>query len=310
MKELYRYIWKESGRQQVILSVLAAGLFVLELVPLELQRRIVNDAVEHQDFKFIGMLCLVYVAVTLAQGGLKLALNVYRGSVGEAANRRLRLLAHAPPPAAAGHSHPGHGGVAISIIVSEVEVVGGFIASSFSVPMLNAGILLSVLGYMLYTQPWLALVAFLLFCPQVLFIPLLQKAINRRTEARIKILRELSVDMVNAPEGATPEEKKFERQANKLYGLNMQIFRRKFGMNFLMNLLHHLGVIGILAVGSWLLLQGKTEVGTIVAFISGLNRMNDPWGDLVDFFRDMTNAGVRFRLIMSGLAGKPADPAP
>ena len=310
MKELYRYIWKESGRQQVILSVLAAGLFLLELVPLELQRRIVNDAVEHQDFKFIGMLCLVYVAVTLAQGGLKLALNVYRGSVGEAANRRLRLLAHAPPPAAAGHSHPGHGGVAISIIVSEVEVVGGFIASSFSVPMLNAGILLSVLGYMLYTQPWLALVAFLLFCPQVLFIPLLQKAINRRTEARIKILRELSVDMVNAPEGATPEEKKFERQANKLYGLNMQIFRRKFGMNFLMNLLHHLGVIGILAVGSWLLLQGKTEVGTIVAFISGLNRMNDPWGDLVDFFRDMTNAGVRFRLIMSGLAGKPADPAP
>ena len=316
MKDLYRYIWKESARKQVILSVLAVGLFLLELAPLELQRRIVNDAVQHQDFKFIGMLCIVYVAVTLAQGGLKLALNVYRGSVGEAACRRLRLMAHAPAPAAAGEAHPGNGGVAISIIVSEVEVVGGFIASSFSVPMLNAGILLSVLGYMLYTQPWLALVAFLLFCPQALFIPLLQKAINRRTEARIKVLRELSVDMINAPEVAPAGEHgrsgngKFERQANKLYGLNMQIFRRKFGMNFLMNLLHHLGVIGILAVGSWLLLQGKTEVGTIVAFISGLNRMNDPWGDLVDFFRDMTNAGVRFRLIMSGLAGKPADPAP
>jgi len=49
----------------------------------------------------------------------------------------------------------------------------------------------------------------------------------------------------------------------------MQIFRRKFSMTFLMNLMYHLGTIGILTVGSWLVLQGKTEVGTIVAFISG-----------------------------------------
>jgi ABC-type bacteriocin/lantibiotic exporter with double-glycine peptidase domain len=68
-------------------------------------------------------------------------------------------------------------------------------------------------------------------------------------------------------------------------------------MNFLMNLLYHLGIIGILAVGGWLVLQGKTEVGTIVAFISGLNRMNDPWGDLVDFFRNLTNTGLKYRMI-------------
>ena len=77
----------------------------------------------------------------------------------------------------------------------------------------------------------------------------------------------------------------------------MQIFRRKFGMNFLMNVLYHFGVIGILFVGGWLLIQGRTEVGTLVAFISGLNRMNDPWGDLVNYFRDLTNAAVKFRMI-------------
>jgi ABC-type bacteriocin/lantibiotic exporter with double-glycine peptidase domain len=61
----------------------------------------------------------------------------------------------------------------------------------------------------------------------------------------------------------------------------MQIYRRKFSMTFLMNLIYHLGTVGILAVGGWLLLNGKTDVGTVVAFISGLNRKNDPWGDLV-----------------------------
>ena len=304
MKDLYRYIWKASGRQQVILSVLAVILLLIELAPLELQRRIVNSAVEHKDFQLIGLLCLIYVAVTLTHGALKLVLNVYRASVGEAANRRLRMQAHAPDAHHAAHgSMSDHEGVAISIIVSEVEAVGGFVASSFSVPVLNAGILASVLAYMVYTQPWLALVAVLLFCPQMLFIPLLQAAINRRTASRIKLMRALSVDIVNeaVDRAQTGDGKKFRHRFDEVYRLNMEIFRRKFGMNFLMNLTYSLGVIGILAAGGWLVLQGQTEVGTIVAFISGLSRVNDPWGDLVDFFRDLTSASVKFKLIMATL---------
>lgn len=301
MKELYRYIWKVSGRQQVLLSMLAAGLFMIQLVPLELQRRIINDATKGADFRLIGWLCAAYVLVVVVQGGLKLGLNVYKGSVSEAANQRLRLeVKPAAKPAESAEGAPkGNEGVAISIIVSEVEVVGGFIASSFSEPVLNGGILLSVLGYMLYTQPLLALVAVGLFVPQFIFIPMLQKAINKRTEERIKTMRAMSVDMVSdasAPVGSS-EEKTFRRRVADVYRLNMEIFYRKYSMSFLMNLLQHLGTIGILAFGSWLLLQGRTEVGTIVAFISGINRMNDPWSDLVNFFRDLTNAVVRFDLI-------------
>jgi ABC-type bacteriocin/lantibiotic exporter with double-glycine peptidase domain len=81
----------------------------------------------------------------------------------------------------------------------------------------------------------------------------------------------------------------------------MQIFVRKFGMSSLMNLLYTLGVIGILAVGAWLVLQGRTDVGTIVAFVSGLTLMNDPWRDLVAYFRDLTNAGLKYRMIASAL---------
>jgi ABC-type bacteriocin/lantibiotic exporter with double-glycine peptidase domain len=67
-------------------------------------------------------------------------------------------------------------------------------------------------------------------------------------------------------------------------------------------------VIGILAVGSWLVLQGRTEVGTIVAFISGLNRMNAPWRDLMNWFRDLTNAGTKYRLIAAELHKQSAVP--
>ncbi len=314
VRELYKYIWKVSGRQQVLLSIVAASMFLVQLAPLELQRRIINAATARADFHVIAWFCAAYVVVVLVQGGLKLALNVYRGSVTEAANQRLRLAIKpaakpaAKPDEAAGPDSKQEGGVAISIIVSEVEVVGGFIGSSFSEPVLNGGILLSVLGYMLFTQPLLALVAVGLFVPQFLFIPLLQKAINRRTEERIKTMRAMSVDIVNeaGEGGASPGHRTFRKRVGEVYRLNMEIFYRKYGMSFLMNLLQHLGTIGILAFGSWLLLQGKTEMGTIVAFISGVNRMNDPWSDLVNFFRDLTNAVVRYKLIVDAIDGKGA----
>src|SRR5262249_40636465 len=183
---------------QVILSALAVAVFLMELAPLELTRRIVNDAVERREFTSIATLCLIYVAVALVHGGLKLALNVYRSSVSEAANQRLRMqIDPNVTVASANQRESGEKGVKISIVVSEVEAVGGFVGSSFSDLLLNAGILLSVFGYMVYTQPWMALVALLIFCPQLFFIPFLQRAINLRTKRRIERLRALSVHIVD-----------------------------------------------------------------------------------------------------------------
>ena len=159
---------------------------MLELAPLELQRRVVNAAVDQQRFAVIALLCLLYVVVALVHGGLKLFLNVYQASVSESASQRLRLEAKLIPHI---RSEKGDGpkdaGIAISIIVSEVDAVGGFIGASFAGPLLNGGILLSVFGYMILIQPLMAVVAFLVFCPQALFIPLLQRAINRRSKLRI-----------------------------------------------------------------------------------------------------------------------------
>jgi ABC-type bacteriocin/lantibiotic exporter with double-glycine peptidase domain len=311
-RDLYRYVWRVSGRAQLLLSLLSVAVFLLELAPLELQRRIVNRAVDGEGFRMIAVLCLLYVGVVLTQGGLKLALNVYRGSVGEAASRQLRSEPKLVEIAHAGDERdPKEQGVAISVIVSEVEAVGGFVGVAFSDPVLNGGILLSVFGYMLVVQPLLAIVAVALFIPQVLFIPVLQEAINRRTARRIQTLRSISVDIVGGPdEPAGMNEASYRERIAEVYRLNMQIYRRKYLMTFLINLLHHLAIVGILGVGGWLLLRGETEVGTIVAFISGLTRMNDPWNDLVDFFRNLMNAGVKYRLIAGVLQKGPGGSVP
>lgn len=302
-RELYRFIWRTSARDQMALVALSTGVFLLELAPLELQRRIVNAAVDHREYKVIALLCGVYLVVSLLHGGLKLVTNVYRGSVSEKTNRHLRL--QLGPRAEDDALHEAGAGVRISIIVSEAEAVGGFAGGSFAEPVLNAGILLSVFGYMVIVQPWMALIAFVMFSPQFLFISALQEAINRRTARRIETLRELSASIIEEQSTGAGLHglRRFRRRIRYVYLLNIQIFTRKFGMNFLMNLLYSLGVIGILAVGGWLVLNGRTEVGTIVAFISGVARMNTPWRDLMTWFRELSNAGTKYRLIVKALAG-------
>jgi ABC-type bacteriocin/lantibiotic exporter with double-glycine peptidase domain len=308
-RHLYQYIWRISGRAQLLLAALSVFIFLLDLIPLELQRRIVNEAIGKRVFASLVWLCAAYAATTLVQGVAKLGWNVYRNSVGEAASRRLRLdtfsaALHHPRPDAAAKE-----GVGVSIILAEADPVGLFVATSVSEPVLHGGVLISVFAYLIYLQPWMAAVALVLFVPQSLFVPLVQNAINQRTEARIRVMRRLSADIVTeAAEGVLDRERtSYDQGVREVYSLNMQIYRRKYAMNSAISLLYHLGTIGILFVGGWLVMRGRIEVGTVVAFISGLTKVNDPWNDLVTFFRDMTNARVKYRLIAGVLDNR--DPA-
>jgi hypothetical protein len=45
--------------------------------------------VKHRDYHLVIILCAVYAGIILVQGRTKLALNVYRGWVGERAKRDL-----------------------------------------------------------------------------------------------------------------------------------------------------------------------------------------------------------------------------
>jgi ABC-type bacteriocin/lantibiotic exporter with double-glycine peptidase domain len=89
----------------------------------------------------------------------------------------------------------------------------------------------------------------------------------------------------------------------------MGIFKLKFSMNFLMNLMHHAGVAGTLGLGGYLVVLGEAEVGTVVAFVAGLKQLNDPWGGLVDWFRDLRVTQAKYGLLRQALDALPGQPA-
>jgi len=67
-QSIYRYVIDVSGMHQVLLLLLTVGVFLLEVVPLELQRRVVNDLTKHRGFRFILILCAAYIGAALLQG--------------------------------------------------------------------------------------------------------------------------------------------------------------------------------------------------------------------------------------------------
>jgi ABC-type bacteriocin/lantibiotic exporter with double-glycine peptidase domain len=304
---LFHYIAATSLIHQLPLVALTVAVFLLEVVPLELQRRVVNHVVKDRRYSGVILLCVAYAGAVLVQGSTKLGLNVYRAWVGERAKRDLRrricVAAEEGPNIAQAR------GTAVSMVVAEVEPVGNFVGGSVSEPLLQTGILATVISYIVHIDVWMGAAAFALFVPQMVFVPLMQHAMNRRTGAQVWLLRQIGAGVIarNSQGGVIdPTE---GARIDRVFRINMQIFEFKFTMNFLMNLCSHAQIITALLLGSWWVLEGNLEIGGVVAFISGIGRLNDPWGDLVNYFRDFSLNEVKFKLL-AGATNRADDTIP
>jgi len=299
---LFGFVCRVGAWSQVWVSLLAIAIFVLNTAPLELQRRILNASVHDRKFGLVLVLALAYAGLILSEGLIKLLMNVYRGWLSEKAVRSLRLTATGfSEVGSKGRDEPSTQGVEISLILAEPEPIGGFVGVAISEPVLQIGILLSVFGYMFYTQPFLAIVSIAMFSPQLVFVPLMQSAINRRVQSRIVLLRRASVGVLPSEIGRTQRKLQQELRFAEIFELNMGIYKLKYSMNFLMNLVQNSSKVVVLGLGGWYVIEGQTEVGTVVAFISGLAKVNDPWGDLVSWFQDMMVNNAKYQLFVGAM---------
>jgi len=58
----------------------------------------------------------------------------------------------------------------------------------------------------------------------------------------------------------------------------MGIFRFKYMMNFLMTSAVIAKQLAFCLVGGWYVYTDRLAIGGVVAFITAVNRLNDPWG--------------------------------
>ncbi|MSO66191.1 MAG: ABC transporter ATP-binding protein [Alphaproteobacteria bacterium] len=297
---LYAYVFQVSRRGQIILSVLTLIVVAMQTAPLELQRRIVDEACKGPGFVPLFALGGAYLALLLLSGGAKYALNVYRGIVVEQVTCHLR---HRIQQAAAvaetdewGRPTTPRRGAIVSMMAAEAEFVGGSVGERISVPLLQVGSLVFVLGYLVWVEPLIAMFAVIIYLPSLGVIPFGQRAINRWSAAHARFVRRLGDLVVH--DGS---KDRFGRAINLAYRTRILSYRVQYFLTFFENLLDAVGPLVVLMVGGVLVIHGHVEVSTIVVFISGFQKVSSPWDRLVSFYRSVSNARVRYRLIVDSL---------
>jgi ABC-type bacteriocin/lantibiotic exporter with double-glycine peptidase domain len=290
-RSIFGFAWRQSRRHQPWLCLLAGLIFPLTMVPLELQRRIIDRAIGSENLDLLVWLGGIYLAVVFLQGGLKYLLRLYRGMVSERTVLSLRRAVQS-------EGDSGDEGETVSIVASEVERVGGFVGEALSEPVLQGGILLAILGYMLVVEPTIALVSLAFFVPQILLMPIIQQFVNRRARRKVKLVRELGDHIV---EGAADQD--YAGTAKQVYAVRMSYYRFKFAGKLINNFMNHLAPLSVLMVGGYLVINGATTIGTVVAFISGFERMADPSRQLLAYYRLTAETQMQYRLIAQQLRG-------
>jgi len=301
---IYGFIWRTSRRGQLMVCLFSGLLIPLAAVPLDLQRRMVDTALGDKDLRLLIFLGLLYLGAILAQQGLKYGLNIARGWVVEDVTRRLRRTIHRGKDSL-GTAQPGtppDAGTAVAMVASESEDIAGFVGDSVSVPLVQGGTILFTFGYLAWVDWRIASLAALLYTPHYFIVRWVQQLINRLARSQAKVVRRIGQQLIGDIEKQR-DSGRFNSLVQLAYALRMKIYRRKFILTSLGNFLDALGPLVVLVVGGWYVIQGQTKVSTLVVFISGMQRIADPWDQLINFYRTAQIAQTKYRLFVQTLEG-------
>jgi ABC-type multidrug transport system fused ATPase/permease subunit len=309
-RSLYHYVWQTSRTPQLLICVLTMIIAPLPMAYLELQRRMVDEAVTDRSPSLLMKLAAAYLVVICIKSGLKYALNMAKGTAIETVARdlRRRVMVKAADTGDARSQVPG--ATLVSILAAETEDMAGFAGDAFAVPLLSGGTVLYVVGYLLWVQPEIAILALAVYLPQMVIVPATQHTINRLARLRIRLTRLLG----HVAEHGQERHQGILRNAgrtliDRLYRVRIWIYLRKYFLSELGNFLASLGPLIVLSVGGYLVITGKTEVGTLVVFISGLQRIADPWDEMVNFYRAISNTSIIFAMINTKLGSAAPEAA-
>ncbi len=306
MLALYRAVWRVTGRQQLRLIGLSVLVAALAAAPLKFQQLVVNSLVQHGDVQRLAWLCAGFLGVVLLSVALKFLLNLNLSVVGERVIRliRERLYANHVGAALSGATEAPKRGTLVTMLSAEAEVVGSFAGAAIASPLMQLGTLVSVIAFILASQPWLGVLALGVVAPQAAIVLAIQSRINRRVRERVQLLRNAS-DRISESDLARVEEEVLA-DFRDIFETRRRIFLLKFFSKFALSAISVAGTVGILFLGGWLVLQGRSDVGTVVASVTGLTRIEGPWRELVSFFRSASTVQVKYAMLVRSIMPRQA----
>ena len=314
-RTLYSWVLEKNVRWQALIVLLVVATVGIRIFPLELQKRIVNEAIGLGDMDLLILYCLLYLGAVLLASSLKFIINLLQAFIGQTTLERMRrsLFAHilSLPMSFFRTIQPGQ---VINSLINELASVSGFIGSAVSVPLINVCTLLAMGGYLFYLNPLLACLSFVIYPLQIVIVPKLQKRGNEANRHRVNVSRAISgsigevitgVHEVHGHAAFALENEKFYGQTQQLLQANNRMNAYRYGIKFANNFFEHLGPFILFLVGGGMTIRGLFDLGALVAFLSAYSSLSEPWRELMDFYQLKEDSLVRYKNVMAAFDVAP-----
>ena len=282
------------GWQITLLGVIAVAVFT-RVLPLEMQKRIVNQAVTLRNVDLLLLYCGYYLAAVLVSSACKYTINILETHISQRVLARMRsaLYAHiiTLPLSFFRNTQPG---TVVNAIVNELVVPSNFVSMALSTPVSNILTLLAFAGFLFWLNPLLAAVSLSIYPAAMLLIPFLQKRANTANKQRVDQSRFFSGRIAEAISGIHEihgdgtyriETRKFDKMVERLRKVRVTWGLYRFGVKSTNNLFTSLGPFLVFILGGYLTIKGQLELGSLVAFLSAQEKLYDPWKELIEFYQ-------------------------
>ncbi|WP_375455191.1 ABC transporter transmembrane domain-containing protein [uncultured Methylobacterium sp.] len=263
----------------------------------------------------------LFLALVLINGAFKFWINLSKGVLGERMLRRLRfelfslMLRFTPETTREVKSSE-----TATIIRDEVEPIGAFIGDAIVVPVFLGTQAATALIFILMQNLWLGLVAGSIVLVQIIVIPRLRREIIRLSRKRQIASRSFAgrvgevldgLEAVTLNDTGRWERAEIGGRLFGLYDLRMRIYRRKFLVKYLNNLLAQVTPFLFYAIGGVFALRGELDIGQLVAVLAAYRDLPPPLKDLIDWDQQRLDVEVKYETVAAHFAPhrlRPSEP--
>ena len=317
---LYRFIFRHSLRQQVILLVVTLLSFPFLYYSLELPKIITNRAIKQKyvpqtifgieldQLAYLLLLSAAFLLLVFINGGFKYYINTYKGRLGERMLRRFRYqLYQRMLLFPLSYFQRNSSAQIIPMITAECESLGGFIGEAIGTPVFQGGTLLTSIFFMFMQDPVLGLAAIALFPVQGYVIPKLQQKVNQLNRQRVRTIRQVAdrvqesatgIADILANDAAKLQLTGFASLLGRIYDIRFEAFQRKFLVKFLNNLMLQLTPFFFFSIGGYLVIKGSLSVGSLLAVLLAYKDLPSPWNELLVFYQNFQDSRIKYDQII------------
>jgi ABC-type multidrug transport system fused ATPase/permease subunit len=293
--------------QALLLLVILITVFA-RVLPLEMQKRIVNEAIRFGEIKMLFWYCGYYLAAVLVATGLKYLISALQNLIGERALADMRkALYHHILTLPLNFFRKTQPGLVVSSLVTELASAGSFVGMAIGVPVASILTLFAFAGYLIWLNPLLALISLSIYPMVLILLPRLQQQANKANKRRVDTTRTLSGKIGEAISGIHEihgngsyriENRRYDKMIDKLYKIRIVWNLYKFSVKSVNNFFNNLSPFLVFIVGGYLAIKGRLDLGALVAFISAQEKIYDPWKELIAFYQIYQDASVRYKRTM------------